>query len=138
MEDLKLIYINHLGRNWQDNNLYEFIFGEETDGETIEGDDWDVFPASSGKVTPPNIEAIKSVGIMETDILLDVIKDSDVFSVLDCLDGIVPLGYENIMDYSVYPENRMVFPFGLPYDNVKSILYGRDIILEFKKIKNEN
>lgn len=132
---LNLIYINHVGANWRDLNIYEFIFSNTT--EEIDGDDWDVYPASNGEVTPPPKNVIKMVGVLETELDLNVVRDSDKYSVWDALDGIIPLAYEQIQDYTEYPDNRLVFPFGITVNEVNEILYPRDIILEYKEIKNE-
>jgi hypothetical protein len=136
MDELILVYVNYLGTNWRDNNIYEFIFSDRK--EDIDGDDWDVYPASNGKVTPPNPDFIMNVGVLETTMTFDVIAESDTFSVWDCIDGITPLAYENIVEYTQYPEDRLVFHFGQPISTVKDILYSRDIILECKNVKDEN
>jgi len=134
--NLNLIYINHVGSNWRDLNIYEFIFSDTT--EDIDGDDWDIYPASNGEVTPPPAPVIKLVGVLETELDLIVVRDSDKYSVWDALDGIIPLAYENIQDYPEYPEDRLVFPFGIGVEAVNETLFARDITLEYKKIKNEN
>lgn len=131
--NLNLIYINHVGANWCDLNIYEFIFSDKL--EDIDGDDWDTMPAANGDITPPPKEVIKMVGVLETELDLNVVRDSDKYSVWDALDGIIPLAYENIEDYPEYPENRLVFKFGITHDEVKEILYAREITLEYKKIK---
>lgn len=136
MDDLYLIYINYLGRNWRDNNVYEFIFSETT--VDVDGDFWDTYPASNAEVTPPKVDFIHAVGVLETELTFDVIADSDSFSVWDSVDGIVPLAFENIFEYDQYPENRLVFHFGTPISKIKDSLYSRDITLDFKEIKNEN
>jgi hypothetical protein len=133
-EPLYLIYINHLGTNWREHNIYEFLFSNIID-PSIEGEDWDVYPASNGNVTPPKEEYIKYIGVIETELDLLVIRDSETFSVWDCVDGIVPLGYENIVDYEEYPKHRLIFNYGVTLDVVNKLAYGRDITLNLKKIE---
>ena len=136
MDNLKLIYVNHVGKNWRDLNIYEFIFSDQTD--EVEGDDWDVYPASSGNVTPPPTDVIRKVAVIETELDLIVVKDSDKYSIWDSVDGIIPLAYEDIEDYDIYPEHRLVFPFAMDIDDVSRNLLPKEIILEFKNIENEN
>jgi len=134
MEDLKLIYVLPVGENWKGEYIYEFLFTENLEG--IDGDDWDVYPAS-GKPSPPYKPMIKGVGKLVTEFKFDVIQDSDTFAVFDSVDNIVALAWENIDDYDEYPENRISFQFGNDYDTVKDTLYSKDLILDFKDIKNE-
>ena len=132
MDSYFLIYINHLGRNWCDNDVYEFIYSDiKVD---VDGEYWDTYPASGAKVTPPKTDLIKCIGVLDTDMVFDVIADSTSFSVWDCVDGITPLGYENILDYDTYPENRLVFHFGITKKEVDNLLYSRDLSLEYKTI----
>jgi hypothetical protein len=133
--DLKLIYINHVGSNFRDLNIYEFIFSDVV--EDVEGDDWDYYPASNGDVTPPPVKFIKMVGVLETEINLDVIRDSDKFSVWDAVDGVVALAYENLEDYPEYPDHRLIFKFGEDLNTVKETLFTRDIILDYNTIEDE-
>lgn len=137
MEDLFLVYVNRLGGNWRGKNVFEFIFSDSVEDIDDAECGWDTYPASSGEVTPPSVDAIKAVGVLETDLLFDVIAESDTFSVWDCVDNVVALAYENILDYDQYPPKRLVFQFGDSFNKVKDMLYSRDITLEFKKIKNE-
>lgn len=136
MEELFLIYVNYVGKNWCDNNLYEFIFSDTK--EDVDGEFWDTYPASSAEVTPPKVEVIHTVGVLETEMTLDVIAQSDTFSVWDSVDGVAALAFENILEYERYPDNRLVFRFGEPISSVKDVLYSRDITLEYKIIKNED
>jgi hypothetical protein len=139
MEELHLVYINRVGTNWVGEYEYEFLFSNTT--EDIDGDDWDSYPAS-GKPTPPEVNLIKLVGKITTELKLDLIQYSDTFAVWDAVDGIIALGWENISDYESYPDKRLYFKFG---DNKKSIddaLYESDMVLEYndniKIANNEN
>jgi hypothetical protein len=135
MDSLKLIYVNHVGTNWRDLNIYEFIFSDTT--EDVEGDDWDVLPAINGNVTPPQIKHIKVVGTVETELELVVASKSDKYSIWDSVDGVIPLAYENIEDYEVYPETRLVLPFGVKLSDVTDAFLEKEIILDYKTIKDE-
>jgi hypothetical protein len=126
-----LIYINGLGPNYKGENLYEFIFSDTLE---VWGENWESKPAN-GYPSPPDIEYIKKVGTLQKgNITLDLVQESDVFSVLDSMDGVLCVGWEkenDNIDFSV--TKRLVFKFGETEQEVKDKLYERDIILEFEK-----
>ena len=132
---MKLIYINRVGKGWEGNFIYEFLFSPKTDN--VDGDDWDAVPAS-GRPQPPNSEFVKTVGVLNTDIQFNLVQDSDTFAVWDAVDGIVALGWEDIDGYEQYPESRLWFSFGLDISEVNDKLYERDLVLDYnndKKLK---
>ena len=61
---------------------------------------------------------------------MELIQNSDFFSMMDAMDDIVALGWEK--DESDY-RKRLVFRFGEEEDKIKDKLYERDIVLEFEK-----
>ena len=126
-----LIYINALGPNYKGDNIYEFIFSDNTDAW---GENWESKPAN-GYPLPPDVEYIKKVGMLQNNrIKLDLIQESDIYSIKDSMDGVISLGWEketNDTDFSIV--KRLVFHFGETEQNVKDKLYARDIILEFEK-----
>ena len=129
---MKLLFINELGPNYKGKNIYEFIFGDSK--EEIWGEDWDAIPAH-GKPGPPEVTYIKSVGILDsTNLKLDLVQNSDYFSMEHALDGVIALGWETYEDsYENGEEERLVFHFGSALEDVKDKLYARDIILKFDK-----
>jgi len=133
----KLIYINGLGPNYKGDNIYEFIFSDILD---VWGENWESKPAN-GYPLPPDIEYVKKVGILRNgEITLELVQDSDVFSVIDATDDVIALGWEKEaenLDFSII--KRLVFKFGQTEEEVKNKLYERDIVLEFeKKVVYEN
>lgn len=131
-----LIFVNHLGVNYKGSYLYEFIFSSTLEG--VDGDDWDTYPASSGDVTPPNLNFIQKIGVWETQIKLEVISNSDTFCVWDAVDGVVALAYEDVTEYDAYPEDRLVFRYGDTIGDVEDTLYSRDVKITFSDIKQLN
>jgi hypothetical protein len=127
----KLIYINGLGPNYKGDNIYEFIFSDTLE---VWGENWESKPAN-GYPLPPDIEHIKKVGVLRnSDITLELIQDSDVFSLIDATDDVIALGWEKEseeLDFSII--TRLVFKFGQTEEEVKNKLYERDIVLEFEK-----
>ena len=133
-----LIYVNELGPNYKGDNIYEFIFSDSK--EDIWGEDWGANPAN-GYPKPPDLDYVKKVGVLKNDLIqLEVIQNSDYFSMIDSLDGVIALAWEKdseTIDFTI--KKRLVFNFGDEEQLVKDKLYERDIVLEFeKKIVYEN
>jgi hypothetical protein len=126
MKDLYLIYVNFIGKNYQGNYLYEFIFSDTT--KNIDGEYWDQFPAS-GRPEPPHEHLIKKVGRIESELKLDIIQNSDTFALWDAIDGVISLAWENINAYDSYPEKRLCFKFGETLQEVEDKLYEKDLVM---------
>ena len=127
-----LIYVNGLGPNYKGDNLYEFIFSDRLD---VWGESWDNKP-SNGYPQPPELKYIKKVGVLrDTDVKLELIQNSDFFSMVDAIDDVIALAWESDDE----DQKRMVFRFGTPEQEIKDKLSERDLILEFeKKVVYEN
>jgi hypothetical protein len=126
-----LIYINGLGSNYKGEHIYEFIFSNSID--EVWGENWESKPAN-GYPSPPDIEYVSKVGVLtHGDIKLELIQNSDVFSVQDSLDDVIALGWEieDEIDFSLV--KRLVFRFGEQEQIVKDKLYERDLVLQFEK-----
>jgi hypothetical protein len=122
-----LIFVNGLGPNYKGDNLYEFIFSDTKD---VWGDSWESKP-SNGYPAPPELKYIKKVGVLRnTDVKLELIQNSDFFSMEDAIDDVVALAWETDEDGN---HKRMVFRFGMSEQQIKDKLYERDLILEFEK-----
>jgi hypothetical protein len=128
-----LIFINGLGPDYKGDNLYEFIFSETTD---VWGESWDSKPCNSYPL-PPELKYIKKVGVLKnTDLKLELIQNSDYFSMVDAMDDVVALAWESEDESK---KTRLVFRFGEEEKNIKDKLYENDLILEFeKKVVYEN
>jgi hypothetical protein len=123
-----LIYINGLGPNYKGDNIYEFIFSDSFD---VWGDNWDSKPAH-GHPLPPEMKYITKVGILRnTEVILDLVQNSDYMGVIDAMEDIIALGWET--DDSCGENKRLVFKFGEPEQSIKDKLYERDVVLEFEK-----
>jgi hypothetical protein len=130
---MKLIFVNGLGPNYKGDNIYEFIFSDDLD---VWGDSWESKP-SNGYPLPPEIKYIKKVGVLKnTDVKLELIQNSDFFSMIDAIDDVVALAWES---EEFEGRKRLVFRFGESEQVIKDKLYERDLILEFeKKVVYEN
>ena len=132
-----LIYINGIGSNYKGENIYEFIFSDTID--EIWGQDWEVRPAN-GYPSPPDIEYVKKVGTLTNgEITLELVQNSDVFSVQDGIDGVIAIGWEKEEEIDFSMVKRLVFRYGDKEQEVKDKLYERDLVLQFeKKVVYEN
>jgi hypothetical protein len=122
-----LIYINGLGPNYKGDNMYEFIFSDSLE---VWGELWEIKPCNSYP-NPPELKYIKKVGILKnTDIKLELIQNSDFFSMMDAMDDIIALAWETDESNN---SKRIVFKFGEEEKTIKDKLYEKDLILEFEK-----
>lgn len=129
---MKLVYINELGLDYKGERTYEFIFNDTVKG--VHGNDWDLTPAS-GRPTPPELQFIKVVGVLcDTGLKLDLVQNSDYFSVLDAVDDVIALGWESL-DEGDEDEKRLVFRYGEPLENVNKKLSERKLKLKTKDLK---
>ena len=133
-DELYLVYVNEVGKNWKGNHIYEFLFSNTT--EDIDGDEWDNYPAC-GKPEPPDSEVITHVGLLTSILKLDVLQDSTNFAMWDAVDDVVALAWENLSEgYDEYPDRRLAFKFGNTIDDVDKRLLERDLRLEYKTKKH--
>lgn len=130
--DLFLVYVHEIGSDYKEKTYYEFIFSDTLEG--IDGEEWDSYPAN-GNPSPPNDSFIKQVGKIYTEVKLIVAQNNEQFSMWDCVDGIIPLAWQNIDGLDEYPEKRLIFPFGMKFKDVESRLYENDIIVNYEKNK---
>ena len=127
--NLYLIYINPIGKNSNDLYEYEFFFSETPD--IVWGEDWDNPCPAACENTLPDPETYSEVKMLKTNIPLLCIQNNVCFSLSNCIDGIVCLCYEDISEYTEYPEPiRLVFQFAEKYDSIIEKLELREIMFE--------
>ena len=126
-----------MGPNYKGENIYEFIFSDSID--EVWGENWESKPAN-GYPSPPDVEHVKKVGVLTNgEITLELVQESDVFSVQDAIDGVLALGWEKEEDIDFSLVKRLVFKYGDQEQDVKDKLYERDLVLQFeKKVVYEN
>jgi len=63
-------------------------------------------------------------------IKLDLIQDNCCFSMSDCYDGIISLGWENIDAYTEFPsDGRIFFKFGETLEEVERKLAVKNVVM---------
>lgn len=127
---MKLVFINPLNKNYKGESIYEFLF--TTKDEIEAGDDWGALPASSGAVSPPPECEIDMVGILKSELELELAINSEAFSFNDSIEKIIALGWQkNHKDF----EERLVFHVEDTLDQVQDKLYKKDLKLSLTKTK---
>ena len=113
-----LIYVNELGPNYKGDNIYEFIFSDNL--ENIWGENWESKP-SNGYPLPPDLEFIRKVGTLKNDqVTLSVIQNSDNFSMLDSIDGVIALAWENESDEVDFDRQKI---FKIESTNLRKLIF---------------
>lgn len=130
MSDLRLIFVNSLGKNSDGYNSYEFYFTDADllDIDLVWMDDFEVKPASICDFSVPESSIFHDIKKLNTNITFCLAQKNSCFSMQDCKDGIIPVAFESLDDVDEYPENgRVVFKFGESIYNVELALSKRDI-----------
>jgi len=130
--NLKIIYIQYVGKNSDGFNVYQFLLSENDEDTFME--DWAEKPASNipNDRLIPDESQYEYIKELKTDIILDLMQDNTCFSFQDCRDQIVALSYENLDDAEIYPEPfRVVIHFGDYIDDVERMLAKRDMRMRF-------
>lgn len=130
---MRLIYVNEIGSDYKGQKQYEFIFSEGTE---IDMDEWFDVPASSTQSSKsPDITYIDLVGLLkDTDIVFELIQNSDYFGVIDAVDGIIAMAWEKSNFDLEF--DRMFFRFGENIESVEKKLIKRGLTLDKQEIKN--
>lgn len=130
---MKLVFIQPLGTNYLGEHIYEFLFTVKDEIEA--GEDWAVFPASTGTVTPPPPEEIYALGTLKSKSLFDLAMLSDNHTYNDAVEKIVAIAWEtNHLEH----EDRIVFHMEDSLEDVKNKLYKKDLKLIIQKIKDDD
>ena len=110
-KELYLIFINELTQDYKGFNTYELLFTSKL--EDITDDSWGVIPACISNIKQPENFSIDSVYILKTEYIQFLLaKNNTCFNMWDCMEGILPLMWENKMLYNVYPDNVLIFRYG--------------------------
>ena len=127
-ENYKLIYINQIGINSDTKFIFELLFSDNI--ENVWGVDWEITPSRNCGINLPEESTYDLVMKMNTSLKLDLAQKNSCFSMQDSIDGIIPLAWENIDEYEIYPEEgRLILRFGEKYSEIENKLINKNIIL---------
>jgi len=128
-EQPQLCFVNLVGEEADGEKRYEFVFTYQIDD--FWGENFEYSPCCLVNDLKPNDQYIEEVHILRTNLKLDLIQNNCCFGMQDCLDGIVALCYENISEYTEYPEEgRLFFMFGETLETVKRKLAMKSMLFE--------
>lgn len=131
MEDEYLCFVKYIGQDIDSNNIYEFLFSDKID--EFWGESFEYFPACVATELIPNEDYYNVVKEVKTKVKLVLAQSSCCNSFQDCIDHIIPVAYEDISEYTDYPDLRLVLPFGLSYEETEELLSQKDILMETKE-----
>lgn len=129
---MRLIYVNEIGEDYKGQRQYEFIFSRH---EEIDMEEWFTVPASlvAHSQCPDGIY-IDTVGLLKnSDLVLELVQNSDYFGVIDAVDGVIALAWEKLDVESTLP--RLYFKTGETFENVVKKLEKRNYKLIIEQIK---
>lgn len=132
---MHLIYVNEIGSDYKGQKQYEFIFSKHTE---IDMEEWFTVPATITNVSKsPSLEYVEMVGLLkDSNILFDLVQNSDFFGVIDAVDGIIALAWEK--SNFDEEEERLYFRFGESIESVNNKLKKRGYFLIKETIKFKN
>lgn len=115
-KELYLVFIDDVGTNLDDKFVYHFYFSETP--EVVWGEFWNVCPCCIVPTIAPDIATISCIYEIEMDNELQIVTNNSCFSMQDCIDRIVSLGWFDFSE-NVLINNRIVkFDFGEHYEEV--------------------
>lgn len=128
--ELKVIYILYIGKDCDNNNIYQFLIAN--DDTEVWGEDWNEKPASNCRYLTPSNDMYDYVKELKTDIDLDLAQDNSCVSMQDVRDHVLCLASENLDNVEEYPEEgRIVIQFGDSLYDVERMLAKRDLHMKY-------
>ena len=128
--ELKVVYILYLGKDCDENNIYQFLI--TNDESEVWAEDWNEKPASNCRFLTPSEDMYEYVKELKTEIILDLAQDNSCVSMQDVRDHVLCLASENLDNAEEYPENgRIVIHFGETLYEVEKKLAKRDLFMKF-------
>jgi len=118
-----LAFVDYVGKSVDGKNIYRFDFTRATD--VVWGDQWNATPAAIIPELEPDVNCLSISGQVLTKHKYLLAKDNTCFSMQDCIDGILPLLFDE-----PYSDELMVLPFGMDMQSVIDTLseHGLELI----------
>lgn len=131
-----LVFIADVGTNLDDKFVYYFYFSETP--EVVWGDYWNVCPASIIPEVKPDLSAISKIYECHFDEPLNLVTKNSCFSMQDCIDQIIALGWFDVNSGMVFDDEKTVtkFRFGEDFEYVerKIKFFNYEIKLNYEKL----
>lgn len=109
-KELYLVFIDNVGTNLDDKYVYQLYFSETP--EVVWGEFWNICPCSIVPDIRPDLATINLVYEVELDYEISTVINNSCFSMQDCIDRIISLGW---IDFSerIHIEGKLIkFDFG--------------------------
>lgn len=130
IQHLKVVYVLHVGKNVDNENIYHLLISEDSEKTWAEG--WENKPACIMRYLTPEDDMYEYVAELKTTLVLDLAQDNCCFSMQDCRDNIIALASENLEEAEEYPEDgRIVIHFGDSIEEVEKMLAKRNITITY-------
>jgi len=127
-EEVYLCFIRLVGEENDNYYRYEFVFTNNID--EVFGENFNQKPACLVNDLFVDEEYVSEIHIVKMKIKLDLIQDNCCFSMSDCYDGIISLGWENIDAYTEFPsDGRIFFKFGETLEEVERKLAVKNVVM---------
>lgn len=127
MNDKVLVFIKPVF-NTESYYEYDFIFSDTP--EDVWGPDWDYdFPSICPEISPEPT-TYSTIVRVKSNLKLCVAQEQSCYPMVNCIDGILALGWIDIEGLEEYPQNgRMVLYFGDSYLHVEAELEKHEIFI---------
>ena len=126
--EVYLCFIRLVGEENDNYYRYEFVFTNNID--EVFGENFNQKPACLVNNLFVDEEYVSEIHIVKMKIKLDLIQDNCCFSMSDCYDGIISLGWENIDEYTEFPsDGRIFFKFGETLEEVERKLAVKNVVM---------
>lgn len=124
-----LAFVDYAGKTVDGSYIYRFDFTKAPD--IVWGDQWNATPAGIIPDIEPDMNSLSISGQVLSKHRYILAKDNTCFSMQDCIDGILPLLFDE-----PYSDKLMVLPFGMSMEDVIKTLEDNE--LELINIKDVN
>ena len=127
--NLYVIYVQEVGKDNDDNYVYEFLISEDPDSVWV--NNWNEVPVCNESNTKPADDDYDYVKELRTDIKLILGQNNCCVSFMDIKDNIAALAYEDLSEAEEYPEPRIVILYGDPLDEVEEMFAKRNLFMKY-------
>ena len=127
--NLYVIYVQEVGKDNDDNYVYEFLISEDPDSVWV--NNWNEVPVCNESNTKPSDDDYDYVKELRTDIKLILGQNNCCVSFMDIKDNIAALAYEDLSEAEEYPEPRIVILYGDPLDEVEEVFAKRNLFMNY-------
>lgn len=115
---LFLVFIESVSMNLDEKHIYHLYFSKTP--EVVWGEFWNVCPCSIVPNIKPDMATISEIYEVELDEKLSLVTDNSCFSMQDCIDRIISLGWFDDDEGKVCSDKKLMF--GDHFEDVSNML----------------